>query len=539
MREILEAAKKYLSRGWSVIPLEPQGKKPLIPWKEFQDRQATTEEVEKWFSAGNSNIGIVTGKISGITVIDCDSADAVRLAADKGLPTCPTVKTGKGYHFYYAYEPGVGNFQKRLDLPGIDLRGDGGFIVAPPSIHSTGAIYEFEGESRHKVPLPKWILQEKKVSSGSFSDYVKGATVGSRNDTLARLSGFMALSLPVQDAIEFAATWNSRNNPPLPMDEVRRTVESIYRAEASKPKVFSHGPIVEAESEPAHGEEPKEIFGFEDLSDLIDDMYQSGLPPGDSTGWKTLDPHYTVRRGEWTLITGIPGHGKSQMLDALMINLTKNSNWRFGIFSAENYPIQRHCANLIEILTGRPFSKGWTERMDKSILQAAKDFLTGRFYFLEPSEKRLNIDGIIELGTQMVEEKKIDGLVIDPWNELDHLRPTAMTETEYISRSLSKIRRMARKLRIHPFVVAHPTKLARDKNGEYPIPTPYDVSGSSHWRNKADNCITVWRDLKDENMNPFTQVYVQKIRFKEIGKIGSVDLRYDKVCGQYHDVARN
>ncbi|NKE69867.1 bifunctional DNA primase/polymerase [Candidatus Manganitrophus noduliformans] len=533
----LEEAKKYLLRGWSVVPLEAKGKKPLISWKEYQERQATVNEIESWFKWEN-NIGIVTGKISGITVIDCDSPAAIDLASKKGLPTCPTVKTGKGYHFYYAYEPGVGNFQKRDDLPGIDLRGDGGFVVAPPSIHPSGAVYSWEGETRDLPPLPKWILRdgERKSSPGTFTDYFQGAQLGSRNDTLARMTGFLAKNIPYQDALEFALVWNTKNNPPLPHDEIERTVLSIYRLEgiarakkAEEPAAPTAGPVIEDEEENA-----KEVLEIDDLSDGIDSMYEEGLPPGESTGWKTLDPHYTVHPGQITIVTGIPGHGKSEFIDALMVNLVTAKQWKFAIFSAESKP-DRHSVGLIEKFVGMPFGKGPSQRMDKLRVEAGKEFLRGRFFFLEPSEKHTTLDWIIEQAGILVAQKGINGLLIDPWNELEHKRSNGVSETEYISQSLSKLRRFRRRTNVHVFLVAHPQKLNRDSKGNYPVPTLYDISGSAHWRNKADSGVCVWRDVAQERSTQITKIYIQKIKTKETGKVGVVDLIYDRVTGRYSD----
>jgi twinkle protein len=111
-----------------------------------------------------------------------------------------------------------------------------------------------------------------------------------------------------------------------------------------------------------------------------------------------------------------------------------------------------------------------------------------------------------------------------------------MTETEYISQSLTKVRRFARENDVHVWLVAHPTKLRRQENGSYPVPTPYDISGSAHWRNKADNALAVWRDTSEFN-NPIVQIHIQKIRFKEIGQPGMVELRYNRINGTYREVA--
>lgn len=232
----LEAAREYVTRGFSVIPLKPRDKKPLIPWKEYQGRQATQEEIAEWFSDGKNNIGIVTGEISGLAVVDFDTKEAVELAKAQNFPKTPLVKTGKGYHAYCLYRDGVRNFQKRDDLPGIDLRGDGGYVAAPPSTHESGAVYEWlKGRSLDDLPLaeiPEWVLATKPEHKATVTDLFKGAVKGNRNDALARVAGSIIKKGDSQeDAIDFCLTWNAtRCNPPLNEQEVTTTVKSIYAA---------------------------------------------------------------------------------------------------------------------------------------------------------------------------------------------------------------------------------------------------------------------------------------------------------------------
>lgn len=517
---VYEMAVYYLERGFSVIALRPKDKKPLGSWKEFQDRRATPDEIKEWFDGTDSNIGIVTGKISGITVIDCDTIEAVSKAAELGLPTCPTVKTGKGYHFYYAYADGVRNFQKRDDLPGIDLRGDGGFVVAPPSIHPNGKIYDWEGITRELPPLPKWVVA-KKSEKTSMPELFKGASPGSRNDTLARLAGvWCKLSKSLPDVLEMARAWNTLNSPPLPLDEVERTVVSIFTREKSKPE---DGP-----AKPTTGE----LIRVASLKDKIEKIYEEGLKGGEKTGWETLDPHYTVRKGELTIITGIPGSGKTTWLDALLMNLSSMHGWKFGMFSAENLPFERHIASLAEQYTGMPFSEGPTDRMKAVHIQAAIEFLDDHLTFIMPKDGNRSVHGILALSRALNDLRNIDGLVIDPWNEIDHSRPGGMSETEHTSLMLTKIRETAREIDVHIWLVAHPAKLYKNEKGNYPIPTPYDISGSANFRNKADNCITVWRDFSKNTGE--VEIHIQKIRFREVGMLGSVRLFYDRITGRYH-----
>jgi twinkle protein len=279
------------------------------------------------------------------------------------------------------------------------------------------------------------------------------------------------------------------------------------------------------------------IFEVADLSPQIDCLYDQCATPGALPGWPCLDELYSVRPGEWTLVTGIPGHGKSEVLDAIMVNLARSHGWQFAIFSPENQPLERHFAKLAEKYVGKPFGRGQQPRLTRQELEDAKRWCQERFTFLLPEADELTVDAVLQLARTAVLRHGVKGLVIDPWNELDHQRAGGLSETEYISQALTKIRRFAREYSVHVWLVAHPAKLQKDRQtGVYPVPTPYDVSGSAHWRNKADNCLTVFREFKEGNRE--VEVHVQKVRFKEIGRVGVAVLEYDPLTGRYRDPAR-
>lgn len=287
------------------------------------------------------------------------------------------------------------------------------------------------------------------------------------------------------------------------------------------------------------GASPYPVKGVHELADVDDAfevLYEFGLAPGVSTGWPSLDDYYTVKSGQMTIVTGIPGHGKSNFLDALFVNIAEEHDWVFGIFSPENQPIERHYANLMEKYVGAPFSHGPTPRITPHQKTQAKAWLNEHFKIILPDDESGNwtIDGVLALAKMLVYRHGIRGLIIDPWNELDHTRPGGMTETDHISAALTKIRRFARINGVHVWVVAHPTKLEPKADGEYPVPTPYMISGGAHWRNKADNALTVFRNVGRED-DDISDIHVQKIRFKEVGRVGRVALRYDVVCGRYID----
>jgi twinkle protein len=274
------------------------------------------------------------------------------------------------------------------------------------------------------------------------------------------------------------------------------------------------------------------LFEAEDFRDAYLDLYDHGMDGGEHPGCATLARHYRVKPGSWTLLTGIPSHGKSAFLDWLLLNLTRKAKWPIAIFSPENQPIQRHIANLSQILAGKPFDARQPGAMTRDEAERALRSLQEHFSFiLPPEDAGWGIDTILGLARSAVYRRGIRGLVIDPWNELEHLRPAGVTETEHVSTVLTQIRRFAREHAVHVWLVAHPTKLQKDSKGEYPVPTPYDISGSAHFRNKADMALCIWRDVNDAGAP--TQVHIQKVRFRESGELGMVPLWFDRLTGRY------
>lgn len=274
-------------------------------------------------------------------------------------------------------------------------------------------------------------------------------------------------------------------------------------------------------------------FSVSDFTHELAALYSRGSPRGKSTGWKALEPFYTVQPGEMTVLTGIPNSGKSEFLDAVMVNLAELHDWTFGVFSAENWPAEQHIKKLAEKHVRKPFDTGPTPRMTSTEWDQAQTWIGQRFWWIWPETPAL--ETILTIARQLVLRHGVRGIVLDPWNEIEHMRPRDQQETEYVGACLSAIRRFARQNGCHVWVVAHPTKLLKDKNGNYPVPTPYDISGSANWRNKADNCLCVWRELDPAKHSTEVEIHVQKIRNKPTGKLGMAKLEYNRVTGRYSD----
>lgn len=283
--------------------------------------------------------------------------------------------------------------------------------------------------------------------------------------------------------------------------------------------------------------EPWPIEEVKTTSEMAGDMmefYLHGEQRGLSTGWPKFDELYTVGTGQLTVVTGVPSHGKSEFLDALMVNLAEDHDWAFAICSPENMPVSRHVAKLAEKYVRKPFFPGLRERMAPRELVEALEWMQQHFFWIVP-EDAMSIDNLLKKVRALIFRHGVRGLIIDPWNEFEHKRPAGYSETEYVGEALGKITRFARRNGIHIWLVAHPAKLYRRDDGTYPVPTPYDISGSAHWRNKATNCLCVWRNEQDQDTT-FTDVHVQKVRFKTFGRQGLATFEWDRATGRYRTV---
>lgn len=251
---LLDAALWHAEQGYSVIPIQPRGKKPLIEWKQYQQQRATATEIERWWTRWpTASIGIVTGAISGIIVLDIDGKQGEQTLKEHKLHCPPTAisKTGGGgWHHIYKH-PGFEcrNFTDGAGttiLPNVDFRGDGGYIVAPPSTHASGNQYEWALDPREQ-PLadpPQWLLaliqKQSKGSKGRVQpeEWQQDIPQGQRNATLTRLAGNLLHNRHIPPGTVFSmlqAINNERCKPPLQASEVETIVKSIARLEAQKP----------------------------------------------------------------------------------------------------------------------------------------------------------------------------------------------------------------------------------------------------------------------------------------------------------------
>jgi len=242
---VIAEALKLAQLGWSLIPLKPYSKEPLVPWKALQKRKLTEPEIAGLLEQyPDANIGVVTGTISRIFVLDADAPEVVKRW---GTPETPIAETSRGRHYYYQLpDSAVPSIVGVAD--GVDIKAEGGYVVAPPSVHPSGRCYQWVIPPRgldpfgaEPAPPPAWLMEllsKHRARSGTLARIVQGVPQGQRNISSAALIGKLLGCLPQDDwesiAWPLAAAWNALNSPPLPDRELRRVFENIAAREQQR-----------------------------------------------------------------------------------------------------------------------------------------------------------------------------------------------------------------------------------------------------------------------------------------------------------------
>ncbi len=266
--------------------------------------------------------------------------------------------------------------------------------------------------------------------------------------------------------------------------------------------------LMEAKPYPVRG-----LYQLNDYPDLPDVQVFS-------TGFSTLDQHFQLFAPSFTVITGIPGHGKSTFMTQLMINAARIHGWRSAIFTPEMSVVPHMRKQMRSMLGGD--------------IRDADEWLHDHIIFLdhighEDEDEDLSLKWLLQKAEDAVYRHGVRILVIDPWNEVEHNRTRDETATEYIGRAIRLLKRVSKRYNLALFVLAHPTKEV-GVGGKIRVPSLYDVDGSAHWFNKPDVGLVIHRP--DCNL-PQTAVHINKVRFRGTGKVGKVMLSFNEQTSRY------
>lgn len=390
-------AQAYAQRGWQSFPLKPKEKTPFLKWADV----ATCDEkmITGWFdNYPDANIGIACGSRSGIVVLDVDAGHGGYESLTKlierfgALPKTPVSKTGSGGEHIIFRHPGVEirNSTGKLGQ-GLDIRGDGGYIVAPPSIHPNGNVYEWAVDTE-LADMPEWMIELLKEAPKPETKTAKNGEIieGGRNDYLTRMAGAMRRKNFSEDAIFAALQIDNREKcrPPLSDGEILQIAKSVMRYEAQDaPPVEKPLPspvtvieILEAEIRERE-KDPREVWGIHYAWEYISLI----------TGGK--------QKGELIYAAGEPGVGKSWFIH------------QDALFTAIGNPSRKIKETPVLLWSGEMKRKQVYRRFFEMLGVPKRAMLTGR----------------------MKEIDKRTGEIIDHWEKYDEAKAIIMNSPIYVA----------------------------------------------------------------------------------------------------------
>ena len=312
---IYEIAKKYIKKRISVIPVA-KDKRPLVNWKEYQTRYATDKELKEWFEDKDVNIGIITGKISNITVIDIEKGGKVDY-----LPDTLISKTGGGgYHYFYQYNESLNNKVRIKEL--TDIRNNGGFVIIPPSISEKGEYTWLNSNDMKPFPISLFKnIDKKKINIPEY----KGVGQGQRNDEMIRYAGKIIPLIHPSDwnteGLQILKDVNQKNNPPLNEFELDNIFKFVCEKEKENPS-FRKEFLNKEEKEQ---DIDNDVLPMYEVADLYKKDKQTSVYYETGYGKLTNALGGGFKNGNLVIITGETGQGKTLFSQSLTCNMSKKN----------------------------------------------------------------------------------------------------------------------------------------------------------------------------------------------------------------------
>ena len=254
------------------------------------------------------------------------------------------------------------------------------------------------------------------------------------------------------------------------------------------------------------------VTTFKDIEDEITDFVKNGFKRGYQIGIPNFDNIFSTYTGQFITVTGIPSSGKSDFVDQMVVGYNRNYQWKTAFASPENAPTYLHAHKLMR--------KVWEDMPSKADIGTDKwnevaDHINDNFYFIDM--ERYTLESVLRKGAELVKRKGIKCLVIDPFNKIRDIDCKTEDVNRYTMEYLTKIETFAKKYDVLVFIVAHPTKMYKDKDGKIEEPTMYNIKGGGEWYDASYHGILVHRDYEAKTV----KAKILKVKFQNLGENGA------------------
>ena len=463
--------------GYSVFPVRKGDKLPAVKWKRFQEKRASREKVEEW-SRTDCNIGIATGAISNLVVLDLDTQEAVITAKWWRVPESSMVKTAKGWHVYYSHPGGI--VKNRAGFwPGMDLRGDGGYVVGPGSIHPSGAEYRLAENAclDNLAPMQDWLLDALKKPQASLNEpandigtsaYGKAALQseldelehtpeGGRNDQLNKSTfaiAQLAASGVIDEASAQARLYETAEGIGLDAEEINKTIKGAWTAGLAQPRKID---LKRKEDGQGAGEAPKEVHFTAKPFPWAD---PAAIPPRPWVYGRWL------LRGAVTAVIAPGGVGKSLLMAGTALALSSGKEvlgktiWG-GPQRVWLWNLEDDGDELSRQLTAFAIHHGITKEdcADRLFVDSAMDG-AGLCTATEDKKSFRIIEPVYEALLRELINRQIDVLIVDPFVSSHAVDENANTKIDAIAKKWGRLAKQANCVIV---LVHHSRKLGDQK----------------------------------------------------------------------------
>lgn len=285
----------------------------------------------------------------------------------------------------------------------------------------------------------------------------------------------------------------------------------------------------------------REIKTITDVFEKIQHQYNNGRKKGVSTGFECLDPHFTWRRGHLVILNGYPGMGKTTFMRQLILLTAIKYDWKWGIYSPENYPIEDLYIDFIEIYSGKSIDNKRTTRITQNELEAAKDFINEHIFVVEDNEDGYTADQFRKITQRLIKEKGIIGIVKDPWNALLEERVRGDDFNSYMKRETHKEQIFTIKEDIINLICIHPPTPDHKSTLEHPKAT--QAEGGAWWFKRAYEFMCIHKENESEMDNTISNIYVQKTKHHDLIGIptygGAVQIKFKRLNKRFLETNGN
>ena len=254
------------------------------------------------------------------------------------------------------------------------------------------------------------------------------------------------------------------------------------------------------------------VTTFRDIEGEITDFVENGFKPGFQVGLEHFDSIFSTYTGQFITVTGIPSSGKSDFVDQMVVGYNANYGWKTAFASPENVPTYLHAHKLMR--------KVWQGMPTKADIGGDRwnqiaDHCNSNFFHIDM--ERYTLESVLKKGAELVKRKGIKCLVIDPFNKVRDTECKTEDVNRYTMEYLSKIEIFAKKYDVLVFIVAHPTKMYKDKDGKIEEPTMYNIKGGGEWYDASYHGLLVHRNYEEKTV----KCKVLKVKFQNLGENGA------------------